>query len=372
MAENSIRVKVAVKNRTVKKEMEDILSFIYGFSLVDENDPGTCDLLIMEIGEDLRKEFLAVQSAIGKGAAESIFVTAAKTDPEMIIQALRAGVKEFFSQPLKREEVIASLEKFRDNRLKAVPGNRPKGKIVNLLGSKGGVGTTTIAVNLATGLRELEGSPSVALLDVNPLLGDLPIFLDIKASLDWGELVKNISRVDSTFLMSIMAKHETGIFVLPSATMLDGVMATREVIDKLLGLLKSSFDYVVVDSGNHANNTSLKILTMADQVLLVSLLDLPCLTNTRRLLKTFQDLGFPRKEQTEVVVNRFLKNSLIGMEEAEKSLGRKIYWSIPNDYRTAVSAINQGKPLNRIDPKGDLAKNFRMLAQQVSGKAKKN
>ena len=94
------------------------------------------------------------------------------------------------------------------------------------MGSKGGVGTTTIAVNLATSLHELKGSPSVVLVDMNPLLGEIPLFLNIKASFDWGELVKNINRVDSTFLMSILAKHTSGIYVLPAATALDGVLAT--------------------------------------------------------------------------------------------------------------------------------------------------
>jgi pilus assembly protein CpaE len=367
MTEKPIAARIEVKNSAVRMELERIFSSIDGFQLQSSDDSGRCDLLILEIGEELQKELLVVHSLLNRGEVKEVFVTSFRTDPEVIIQALRAGVKEFFPQPLKREEVQTALEKFRTEKSKNV-FSRGRGKIIDLVGCKGGVGTTTIAVNLATSLHDLDGVPSVALLDVNPLLGELPLFLDIKSSFDWGELVKNISRVDSTFLMSIMAKHPTGIYVLPSATVLDGVIATSEVIEKLLDLLQTTFDYIVIDSGKHLNNTSLKILKYADRVFLVSILDLPCLTNVRRLLRIFQDLGFPKKEQTEIIVNRYQKKSIISMEEASRSLNRPIYWSIPNDYRATCSAINQGKPLCVVDPRADLCRNFKTLALEVAGK----
>ena len=370
MAKNSIIIRIEVKNPTARKELEEIISLIDGFQLQGPEDPSPFDLLILEIGEELQKEFLVIHSILNRGEVKDIFVTSPRTESEVIIQALRSGVKEFFSQPLKKDEVRAALEKYRDKKIKTSL-SRGRGKIIDLVGSKGGVGTTTIAVNLATSLHELEGSPSVALLDINPLLGELPLFLDIKSFFDWGELVKNINRVDSTFLMSIMAKHSTGIYVLPGATALDGVIATAEVIEKLLDLLQTTFDYIVIDSGKHLNNTSLKILKNSEKVFIVSILDLPGLANSRRLLKIFQDLGFPKKEQTEIIINRFQKKSLISQEEAEKSLNRKIFWSFPNEYQTTCSAINQGKPLCVLEPRAELTKKFKDLASMISGKKEK-
>jgi len=201
---------------------------------------------------------------------------------------------------------------------------------------------------------------------MNPLLGEIPLFLDIKASFDWGELVKNINRVDSTFLMTILAKHTSGIFVLPAATALDGVLATGDVIEKLLSLMQMAFDYVLIDSGKHLNNASLKVLKSADLVLMVSILDLGSLTNTKRLLKTFQDIGFPKRDKTEVIINRFQKKTLITLDEAMKTLNRKIFCLLPNDYRTSVSAINQGKPVSIVEPKSDLARNFVRLASMIA------
>jgi pilus assembly protein CpaE len=107
-------------------------------------------------------------------------------------------------------------------------------------------------------------------------------------------------------------------------------------------------------------------LKHSDLVLLVSILDLACLTNTRRLLKTFENIGFPKKEKTEIIINRFQKKSMISQLEAVKSLGKKIYGLLPNDYRTTMSAINQGKPISMIGPKSELAKDFVRLASMVA------
>jgi pilus assembly protein CpaE len=370
MAGNLISVRIEAQKQSTQKELEEILSQLANIELQKPGAPESADLLILEIGEDLPKEVLLIHSLLNRGEVKNIFVTSSRKEPEVILQALRAGVKEFITQPLIKEEVQIALEKFRKETGKSV-FRRGRGKIIDLMGSKGGVGTTTLAVNLATCLHEQAGSPSVALLDINPLLGELPLFLDIKTNFDWGELVKNINRVDSTFLMSIMAKHSSGIYVLPGATALDGVIATGEVIEKLLELLQATFDYIVIDSGKHLNNTSLKILRNADKVLVVSILDLPCLTNTRRLSKIFYDLGFPRKEKVEIIINRFHKKSMISQEEAEKSLERKILWSFPNDYQLTMSAINQGKPFSILDPKSELTKKIKGLASLVAEKNEK-
>jgi pilus assembly protein CpaE len=365
MTDKKIIIRTEIKNPGNKKEVEEILAQTEGCVLQASDQEGPCDLLIIDIGEDLQKDFMIIHSKLNSGEAGDVFVTSSRTEPEVLIQALRSGVKEFLPQPLNPEEVRTALNKYRDKKFN-ITLSRGRGKIIDLVGTKGGVGTTTIAVNLATSLHALKGNPSVVLVDMNPLLGEIPLFLDIKASFDWGELVKNINRVDSTFLMTILAKHPSGVFVLPAATALDGVLATGEVIEKLLSLMLMAFDYVVIDSGKHLNNASLKVLKSADLVLMVSILDLGSMTNTRRLLKTFQNIGFPRKEKTEIIINRFQKRTMITLDEATKTLNKKIFCLLPNDYQTSVSAINQGKPISILEPKSDLARNFVRLASMIA------
>ena len=113
---------------------------------------------------------------------------------------------------------------------------------------------------------------------------------------------------------------------------------------------------------------------MADTVLLVSILSLPCLANTNKLLKSFHDLGYPAKERIKVIINRYLKNPEISLEDAEAGIKHKIFRTIANDYRTTISAINQGKPLPKVAPKATITKNVRELAEAlvaVDGKQEK-
>jgi pilus assembly protein CpaE len=211
-----------------------------------------------------------------------------------LIQAMRAG-PGIFPQPIQEGEVKALLKyKERKGKVKSGVEKNARGKIIDVIGSKGGVGNTTMAVNLATSLVEFSPSPRVALIDMNLLFGEIPIFLNIESSFDWGGVARDISRLDPTFLMSILSKHASGVYVLPSPTGLDGVnVATPEIIEKILGLMRSVFDFIVIDGGQALDDISLKILEMSDTVLLIGILSLPCLTNVKRLLWIFQKLGYP-------------------------------------------------------------------------------
>jgi len=206
------------------------------------------------------------------------------------------------------------------------------------------------------------------LIDMNLLFGEIPIFLNIESVFNWGEIARNISRLDSTFLMSILFKHSSGVYVLPSPTGLDGVnVANPEIIEKLLGLMRNVFDYIVIDGGQALDDISLKILEMSDLVLLVAILSLPCLTNVKRLLWIFQKLGYPRQEDMKIVINRHhKKNAVISLKEAEESINQKIFWFIPNDYPTTMSAINQGRTLLSVAPGAEVSKNLRELASRFT------
>jgi pilus assembly protein CpaE len=221
-----------------------------------------------------------------------------------------------------------------------------------------------MAVNLATSLVESSPSPRVALIDMNLLFGEIPIFLNIESSFDWGGVARDISRLDPTFLMSILSKHASGVYVLPSPTGLDGVnVATPEIIEKILGLMRSVFDFIVIDGGQAIDDISLKILEMSDTVLLIGILSLPCLTNVKRLLWIFQKLGYPLLENIKIIINRHTdRKSVIPPEEAEKSINQKIFWFVPNDYPTTMSAINQGKTLSAVAPTAEVSKNLKSLA----------
>ena len=364
MPENIVSVRLEIKSQKAREELEEIISSTDGFRL-QRSVTAACDLLILEIGDDLKEEFQLIHALQRSGMAAEVFLTSSRLDPDLLIEALRTGAKEFFPQPIKREEVRNALLKFkeREKSLKVKPEEKKRGKIINIIGSKGGVGTTTVAVNLATNLAQSETSPMVALIDMNLLFGEIPIFLDIESGFNWGEVARNISRLDSTFLMSILAKHSSGVYILPSPTGLDGAnIATPEIIEKLLLEMQDVFDFIVIDGGQSIDDISIKIMEISDSVLLVAILSLPCLTNVKRLLWTFQKLGYPPGENIHVIISRYHKKSEITLKEAERSINRQIFWLVPNDYLTTMSAINRGKTLSTIAPGTEISRNFKALA----------
>jgi len=136
---------------------------------------------------------------------------------------------------------------------------------------------------------------------MNLVFGEIPLFLNIDSNFSWGEVARNITRLDSTFLMSILSKHSSGIYLLPSPTGIDGInVATPEIIEKLLNEMLEVFDFIIVDGGQSLDEISLKILEMSEVVFLVGILSLPCLTNMKRLLGNFRKLGFPEEKKLKL------------------------------------------------------------------------
>jgi pilus assembly protein CpaE len=366
-------VRLAIKTQQVRKNLTEIISSCEGFRLQKPGDQDVPALLILELGDDLQREFQLINSIQTSGATMDIFVTSSRAEPDILIRALREGVKEFFSQPIRKEEVMNALSKFTERKAKQQSSveNKKRGKILNVIGGKGGVGATTVAVNLATSLAESEGSPLVALIDMNLLFGEVPLFLGVKSLFNLAEVARNVSRLDSTYLMSILSKHVSGVYVLSSPTGLEGAdAATPEIMERLLSVMQSVFDFIVIDGSQSLDQLSLKILEVSNFVLLVAILSLPCLTNLKRLLWTFEKLGYSREENIKIIVNRYHKKSVISLRETEEALGKKVFWPIPNDYSATMSAINQGKPLSMTAPEAEVNKSIRELAFAFLGKEK--
>ena len=373
MAEEKISVKLEIKDTKIKSQFENALRKIGGFNVQGPKSVDRAELFIFELGDEVEEEFLYVQDLVNSGEVGEVFFASGHSDQAVLRRAIRIGAREFFNVPIEDEEIKLALEGFKGRKEKAESTETFKdGKIINIIGSKGGVGTTTVAVNLAVSLAEKKSVQSVALIDMNLLFGDIPLFLEIEPKYNWSEITKNISRLDDTFLKNILSVDVSGVCVLPSPSYLSKQqMATPAIMERLLIVMRRMFDYVIVDGGQSLGDISLKILGLSDTVLLISILSLPCLSNTNKLLRTFHDLGFPPDEKIRVIINRYLKKSDISVKDAEISLEKEIFWTIPNDYQTTVTATNRGKALAQFAPREEITKNFRNLAAELGPESEK-
>jgi pilus assembly protein CpaE len=364
MADDKIVVGLEIKTRGVMESLKKVISSIEGCEL-RATSAKSCDVIVLELGDNPGAEFELVSSLNSGGT--SVFLTSASADPEFLIMALRSGAREFFAQPVNEAEVKKAFTRFSRNRREPTgsKGMEKTGKIMTVIGCKGGVGTTTLAVNMASGLAGLPDCKA-AVVDLQPLFGEVPIFLDLKCGYNWSELIRNMDRLDATYLMSFFVRHPSGVHVLPSPTSLEDMdAATPEAMERVLDAMRSIFDYIIVDAGNSINDVSLSVLRASQSIFIVSHLNIPSLVNINKITDIFQKLGLQSEKNCKVIINCYDRKSPISIEEAEKSINRKIFWQIPEDGRVVAGLINQGRTLIGAAQKSAARDSLRELVASI-------
>lgn len=298
----------------------------------------------------------------------TLFVTASDKNPETIIKAMRAGAREFLSQPLGREELATAFNKLRLTSHWKSEGIAD-GKIVAVFGAKGGVGTTTIATNLAVTFAE-QMKKKVILVDLNLQLGNASLFLNIKPKYSIVDIANNINDLDPTVLKGVLPKHASGMYLLSGPSLPEQAESIREGhLDRIFSLLRSMFDFVVVDTANVLGELTLKALDESDTVLLVFTDDLPGIYNVRQCLDVFQRMDYDQ-DKVRLVMNRGNSNRGISADDVGKSINYPVFWKIPNqDYQTILSSLNQGIPISSFKPHSKVSASFRELAVSLNGTA---
>jgi pilus assembly protein CpaE len=365
----SLSVQLAVKTTEVRATLSKIINDYDGFVLQEDKEATKVDILILEIGSDPDSEFETIQLLLKENVVGSLFLTSSRTTSDILLPALRAGAKEFFSQPIDPLEVKEAFGKVLKDSVITTEQGKGKtslGKIYSVLGAKGGVGTTTFAVNFATSVQALDKDKQVALIDMNRLVGEVPLFLDLETDTNWEEIGKNISRLDSAYLQSAMAKHSSGVYVLPAPSKFEAeAHLPPGSLFKLIRAMRQFFDYIIVDSGMALDDSSLRIFAESEAVYLVSIMSLPCVLNVKKLQETLFTTKGIANSKIRVIANRFEKKSQISLAEAKKIIGTDISETIPNNYSLAMTAINSGKTVTEISRKSNVARVYHKLANST-------
>jgi pilus assembly protein CpaE len=303
-------------------------------------------------------------------------------DHQALLQSLQKGAKYFLTHPVALEDMLAALRRALGEHGTSEVSNsggtmaRQTGtsSIVAVLGSRGGVGTTTLSVNLGATLAGDENN-SVALLDLDLTLGDADIALEVNGfeNISIADLARNIERLDMNFLRRAMAKHEpTGLSILRHPLEIaeaGGILEGH--VERVLNLLKISYTHLILDLSKSLLPTDLMALRMADQILLVAQLELASLRNVVRLVHC---LGGEENlaDKVRVVINRQGADTVeegISLKKAEEVIGKPIFWQIPNDPKSVIGARVAGAPLIKHAPKSRVQQSIQGLAQALYGKA---
>jgi len=215
-----------------------------------------------------------------------VVVVSAKADGQLILKAMRSGAREFLNSPIKIEELVGALD-----RVAAAGGGDKRsksGQIITFAGASGGVGTTSVAVNVAVSIAQ-NPEFSVALVDLDLALGDADVFLDMIPEYTLLDVTQNISRLDLALLRKSLTKHESGVYLLPRPVQIeDSAAIPDDNFRRVLGLLKASFSHVIVDLSKTYNRLDIAALEASDIIVLLTQLDLPCLRNVVRLFSAFE------------------------------------------------------------------------------------
>lgn len=334
-----------------------------GLKLVKQLKPA---LVIMHL-HPVEEALLAVEKIRTEHPLTTVFLMGSDQGAEVILRAMRAGASEFLSRPVSGSDLGAAMKKLGSRIQPDSAGPLQSGKVVTVFSNKGGVGTTTIATNLAVSLAKETGE-QVVIADLDLQLGDVTMFLNMKPRYTIVDVVSRGPNLDPSSVHSALAKHESGVYVLGEpARPEDADTISPDQLGQVLNHLRQMFPYVVVDTTHTFEDRAIEVLDVSDLILLVVLLDLPNIRNVQRCLDVFDRLPGYGAGKVKLLVNRYMPDLQIGVPQVERTLKSDVYWKIPNDYGRVINAINTGTPLVSMEGDSAVSTSFRELARDIAG-----
>jgi pilus assembly protein CpaE len=300
------------------------------------------------------------------GAHVPIIMLTAEKEVEQKVRGLRAGADDYLVKPFHQAELLARMKSLlaRFGATVGALAKPPLGRMIAFYGAKGGVGATTVAINTAIALH-LEHDRKVALVDGVLQFGDHRVFLDLGPDRKSIADAVQAPTVDADLMKSVVVKHDSGVdLLLAPASPEEGDLVREDRLVEVLSTLRSMYDYVVVDVDKRIGDLTLSVLDHADEIHIVMTADLSCLKNVRLALEALDHIGYDRTK-IRLVLNRSSAFTGISVQAAENALKRPFETKISNEYRTAITAQNSGKPFSYARTDTTLAKEIAALAGAI-------
>ena len=293
----------------------------------------------------------------------SFFLMSQVLDANLLMEAMHLGVKEFIPLPMSEEKFTAALE-----RVAQTHGGGKRAKVIHVIPTVGGCGSTTVACNVAASLAK---HGKTVLLDLDLVRGGVASYFDTRPRFTIADVMEASEKLDKTLLDNALAVHQSSQVAILARPDLpeDTLRVNGAGVSRLLGMLGRLFDYVVVDSVMSIDPTYSATIAAADVNLLVMQLNVPSAKNAERFVGCMRRMGI-EANKIRIVVNRFVKKGCdIEPEEVERALGLKIAWMVPNDFKNAIAAINFGEPVVIRAPRTEISTSLAGLAGALNGRS---
>ena len=310
-----------------------------------------------------------------------IIMMSVQSEADYLRRSMMAGASDFLTKPFGSDELVASIRRVYDMsaHLRAIPATQmakleaaaaePKdlGQLVAVYSPKGGVGCTTVAINLAVGIQMIEPDSKVALVDCNLQFGDVGVSLNLRANRTITDLVDHIGELDLDLVESVMTKHDaSGVQVLLSpAKPEDADLVSADHVRRVLESMKQLYDYIIVDLGSRLQDLELGVFDLANRIILVTAPDVPSVKDVRYFFELVEALEYPH-EKLLLVLNKSDTRTGVTPRLIEGNVKHKIFAEIPYERRSVVQSINQGVPymiMPNVDKRTPLFQNTIVFAQ---------
>lgn len=321
------------------------------------------DVILIDLDPNPELALDVVENVCGRNGSVTVMVYSAHADADLLVRCMRAGAREFLTEPVVQNSVAEALVRASVRREEVRRQKKVIGKLLVFAGAKGGSGVTTVASNFAVALAKQPES-KVALLDFDLQLGDAALTLGLAPKFTALDALENTNRLDSDFLSVLVAKHSSGLSVLAAPDTIPTLQYSKNGVEKLLRVARDNFSYVVLDAGSHSADMYEALFDMATSVYLVTQVSVVDLRNSNRFVSRY--FGASNSGRLDIVLNRFVqRNTDIDEASITKALTRPAKWKIPNDFAAAQRAQNTGIPM--AFEKSPIARVFMEMANAAAG-----
>ncbi len=317
------------------------------------------DVVLIAVDKEKENALRTIEALCRNGSATPMAYSQ-RTDDDLLIRCMRAGVREFLLYPFANGLLEEAFGRTSSRGQLAPDTKKVVGKSFVFLGAKGGSGVTTSACNFAVSLAQ-ESKRRTLLIDLDLPLGDAALSLGVSSEFSTVEALREADRMDGTFLAKLLSKHKSGLHILGAPGRYLRLPPPGSAVDNLLAVACKSFDYVVVDAGSKWELTDTRLFDMISTVYLVTQVGVAELRNSNRLITGCLQAY---TSKLEIVLNRYTAE-MLGIDDAaiESALTRPASWRIPNDYPAVRQMHNTAEPLRE----SNIQRAIKKMATTASG-----